>query len=237
MPGTVEAAPARESEHNHDDVPIPSGADASPGEAMQSDVSPVPEIATTPAGTDQSPGNAPAPAPSRDLAASRYYDAATIAAADRDLRREHGGMTFSQIFFNIAEYQARRGGDGYRWDGEAWIGGDINRLPLKSEGDGTFGKSSGQIEVQALYSRALDPYWNLQAGVRYDLKRNPSRTYAAIGIEGLAPYWFNVEGTIFLSDSGGCIWPRRGLVRSTRGAVCRASAVHRSEFRSAGRCA
>ncbi|MES3082456.1 copper resistance protein B [Sphingomonas faeni] len=92
-------------------------------------------------------------------------------------------------------------------------------------------------EVQALYSRALDPYWNLQAGVRYDLKRNPSRTYAAIGIEGLAPYWFNVEGTIFLSDSGGCIWPRRGLVRSTRGAVCRASAAHRSEFRSAGRCA
>ena len=57
--------------------------------------------------------------------------------------------------------------------------------------------------VQALYSRALDPYWNLKAGVRYDLKRNPSRTYAAIGIEGLAPYWFNVEGTIFLSDSGG----------------------------------
>ena len=70
--------------------------------------------------------------------------------ANRDLRREHGGMTYYQVLFNLAEYQARKGGDGYRWDGEAWIGGDINRLTLKSEGEGTFGKPLEAAEVQAL---------------------------------------------------------------------------------------
>ncbi len=153
-------------------------------------------------GTDLAPGNAPAPAPRTGLAGSRYWGADAMAEASDDLHREHGGMTYYQILFNLAEYQARKGGDGYRWDGEAWIGGDMDRLTIKSEGEGTFGKSLGQAEVQALYSRALDPYWNLQAGVRYDFKPNPSRTYATVGIEGLAPYWFDVEGAVFLSDKG-----------------------------------
>ena len=130
---------------------------------------------------------------------------------ENDLRREHGGMTVYQILFNLAEYQARKGGDGYRWDGEAWIGGDINRFTLKSEGEGTFGKPLEQAEVQALYSRALDPYWNLQAGVRYDFKPNPSRTYATVGIEGLAPGFFEVEGALFLSDKGDVLGRAEGL--------------------------
>src|SRR3546814_8960012 len=55
-----------------------------------------------------------------------------------DLHKEHGGGTFHQVMFNLAEYQARKGGDGFRWDGEAWFGGDVNRLVLKSEGEGAF---------------------------------------------------------------------------------------------------
>ncbi len=125
-----------------------------------------------------------------------------MAKADRDLRREHGGMTYPVVMLNIAEYQARRGRNGYRWDGEASFGGDINRFTLKSEGEGSFGERLEQAEIQALYSRALDPYWNLQVGVRHDIRPNPSRTYATLGIEGLAPYWFEVEGALFLSNKG-----------------------------------
>ena len=153
-------------------------------------------------GTDLPQGNAPAPAPQPGLAAERYWGVDAMAKADRDLRREHGGMTYRQVIFNIAEYQAREGADGYRWDDEFSIGGDINRFVLKSEGEGTFGGPLEQAEIQALYSRALDPYWNLQVGIRHDIKPNPSRTYATIGIEGLAPYWFEVEGALFLSNRG-----------------------------------
>ncbi|MEG3086874.1 copper resistance protein B [Sphingomonas sp. PB4P5] len=184
------------------DMSAMPGMEMAPGQGVQHDMSSMPGMATAPAGTDLQPGDAPAPAPSTALAASRYYGEAATNEANRNLRREHGGMTYYQILFNLAEYQARSGGDGYRWDGEAWIGGDVNRLTLKSEGEGTFGEPLEAAEVQALYSRAIDPYWNLQAGVRYDFKPNPSRTYATIGIEGLAPYWFDVEGAVFLSDQG-----------------------------------
>ena len=80
--------------------------------------------------------------------------------------------------------------------------GDIDRLVLKSEGEGVFGQSLESGEVQALYSRALDPYWNLQAGVRHDFQPGPPLTYATIGVEGLALYWFETEAALFVSTDG-----------------------------------
>lgn len=154
------------------------------------------------AGTDQPAGNAPPPMPPDDLAAARFYDPTAMAAADRAMRREHGGMRFKQIIFNLAEVQVRRGRDGYRWDGEGWFGGDIDRLVVKTEGEGTIRRRVEAAEVQALYARAIDPYWNLQAGIRQDLGAGTRRTYATLGIEGLAPYWFDVEGAVFVSNRG-----------------------------------
>lgn len=172
---------------------MPAGSAAAEGSASSAE----------PAGTDLPPGNAPAPAPPPEAnAADSFWGSAAMAEARETLRREHGGGTFSQLLFNLAEYQVRSGRDGYRWDGEAWIGGDINRLTLKSEGEGAFGRRVESAEVQALYSRAVDPYWNLQAGVRQDLGRGPRRTYATIGVEGLAPYWFETEAALFLSNKG-----------------------------------
>jgi copper resistance protein B len=153
-------------------------------------------------GTDQPAGDAPPPAPPTTLAAARFYDPATMATANRIMRDEHGGMQMSQILFNLAEVQVRNGRDGYRWDGAGWFGGDIDRLVVKSEGEGGFGDKVKSAEVQALYSRTLDPYWNLQAGFRQDLGAGAKRTYVTVGIEGLAPYWFDVEGAVFLSDKG-----------------------------------
>ena len=150
----------------------------------------------------QSVGSAPPPPAPTDRAADRFYDPAAMAAANRQTRMEHGGMRFSQILFNLAEVQVRDGRDGYRWDGEGWFGGDIHRLVVKTEGEGTFRDRVGAAEVHALYSRAIDPYWNLQAGVRQDVGGPARRTYAVVGVEGLAPYWFDVEGALFLSDKG-----------------------------------
>lgn len=147
-------------------------------------------------------GNAPPPPAPTTRAADRFYYPAAMAAADARMRQEHGGMRFSQILFNLAEIQVRDGRDGYRWDGEGWFGGDIHRLVVKTEGEGTLGGRIGTAEVQALYARAIDPYWNLQAGLRQDVGMGARRTYAVVGVEGLAPYWFDVEGALFLSDKG-----------------------------------
>ena len=153
-------------------------------------------------GTALPAGDAPAPAASEATYADGVWGRDAMLGSRRMLRSEHGGGTFSQIMFNLAEVQVREGRDGYRWDGEGWFGGDINRLVIKSEGSGSFGEGPDDAEVQALYSRAIGPYFNLQAGVRHDFTPNPSRTYATVGFEGLAPYWFEVEGALFLSDKG-----------------------------------
>lgn len=205
MPGMpMGDAPAADPPAGHDMAEMPMSdapaADPHAGHDMAGMASPPPAAAV---GTDLKPGDKPAPAPAADHLADRYWGAGAMAESRADdLRREHGGMTFYQIMFNLAEYRARKAGEGYLWDGEAWVGGDIDRVWLKSEGEGRFGTALEKAEFQALYSHAVDPYWNVQAGIRHDVGRGPSGSYATVAIEGLAPYWFDVEGALFLSDKG-----------------------------------
>lgn len=143
----------------------------------------------------------PPPPAATDHAADRYYDPATMAAARREMRMEMGGMPFSKIMTNLLEYQAGPQGGGYRWDGEAWIGGDINRLVLKSEGEGSVRDGLESGEAQALYSRAVGRYTDLQVGVRQDFSPH-ARTYLAVGAQSLFPYWVDVNASLFLSTRG-----------------------------------
>ena len=144
---------------------------------------------------------APPPVPA-DFYADRDYPVAAMDAARATMMREEGGQRFHQILFNLAEVQARAGRDGYRWDGEAWLGGDIDRAVIRSEGGGRFRGGVDAAEVQALYSHAIGPYFDLQGGVRQDLGRGPRRSYATIAIEGLAPYMFETEARLFVSTRG-----------------------------------
>ncbi len=192
----------------HDMTTMP-GMDMPAGQAGAHDMATMPGMAMEPgsampsaAGTTLAPGNAPAPAPPTDHYADRVYAPEAMASARGELKREHGGNNHSMVLFNLAEYQFRNGQDGYRWDGEGWYGGDINRFVVKSEGEGAVRGGIESADVQALFSHAIGPYFNLQAGVRQDFKPTPRRTYATVGIEGLAPGFFEVEGAAFLSNKG-----------------------------------
>lgn len=147
-------------------------------------------------------GDTPAPAPPTDHAADAIFGPEKMAVARDTLRHEIGRMTSYSISFSLAEFRVQSGRNAYRWEGEGWIGGDVNRFVVKTEGEGAVGKGVEAGEVRALYSRALDPWFNLQAGVRHDFEPGQPRTYATIGIEGLAPYLIKVEGSLFLSDEG-----------------------------------
>ncbi len=89
----------------------------------------------------------------------------------------------------------------FRWDGEAWAGTDMDRLWLKSEGFVERGKATDG-DTEALYDRPIPhfKYFDVQAGVRYDLDSNRGRTWGALGVEGLAPYWFQFEPTFYFSN-------------------------------------
>lgn len=146
----------------------------------------------------------PTPAASlpSDHAADLYYDPAAMRKARLAMTKENGGMRFSQIMVDRLEYRLQGGGDLLHWEGEGWIGGDIHRLAFRTKGDAEVGGKLDHGEVQALYSRAIDPWFNLDAGVRQDFGATRDTTYAVLGVSGLAPYWFEVEASAFLSDEG-----------------------------------
>jgi Copper resistance protein B precursor (CopB) len=75
-------------------------------------------------------------------------------------------------------------------------------LRLESEGEGVLSESPEPAELQALHSRAIDPWLDVHAGVRHDFRPDPERTHLVVGVQGLARYWFEVDGALFLSDKG-----------------------------------
>ena len=147
-------------------------------------------------------GNAPAPAPPEDHAADAIFGADIMAKSRKELAYEVGGMGYSLVTIDLLEVGFQKGEESYRFEGEAFTGGNINRFGVKFEGEGAFGERIDDLELQALYSRAIAPYWNLQAGVRYDIKPDPSRTYLVAGVEGIAPYWFKMNAAGFVSNKG-----------------------------------
>lgn len=136
---------------------------------------------------------------------ARAADAIWGADAMRDsreaLKHENGGQSFAWFQADRFEYRARDGSDGYLWDLQGYYGGDIDKFWFKSEGEGSFGDKPESAEVQALWSHAITPWFDLQAGVRHDFA-GPDRTHAVIGIQGLAPYLFELDAAAFLSNKG-----------------------------------
>lgn len=134
-------------------------------------------------------------------AADAIWGAEAMNASRRQLAKENGGQKISWFMADRAEYRLREGKDGYLWDGQGYYGGDINKFWFKTEGEGSFGEKIESAEVQALYSRAIAPFFDFQAGIRQDFAPI-DRTYAVVGIQGLAPYLFEVDAAAFLSDRG-----------------------------------
>ncbi len=133
--------------------------------------------------------------------ADKYWGKEAMDKSRAYVTKSISGMTVFTFMIDRAEYRAREGGDGYLWDAQAWYGRDIDKLWIKSEGEGNFGETIESAEVQALWSRAIAPYFDLQLGTRYDFEP-VSRGYLVAGIQGLAPYWFEVDGAVFISNKG-----------------------------------
>ena len=118
-------------------------------------------------------------------------------------------MPHSFLLFELLEYRAYNFGPAtFTWDFVGWIGGDYNRLWIKTEGDLNLRRGNGvQGDLQLLFGRLIAPFWDFQAGVRFNGIMGPGRprngrTYAVVGLQGLAPGNFDVEPSLYLSDRG-----------------------------------
>lgn len=135
-------------------------------------------------------------------AADTIFSPSEMAEARAALLPITGGATHHFFGVDRLEAQIANGEDGYVWETNFWIGGDIDKLWIKSEGEGEFGGELDEAEIQALWSHAIGPFFDLQTGVRYDIRPQPDRAHAVIGVQGLAPYFFEIDGAAFLSNEG-----------------------------------
>lgn len=145
-----------------------------------------------------------APEPPKGKAIRKYADdTGTKARKNFGAQPVHDNEMFALFQADRFEYQAREGEDLMLWDGNAWIGGDYNKLYLESEGSWLVdAEEFEEIGVELLYGRSIDTFWDFQIGVRHDFEPDPERTFAAIGVQGLAPYWFEVDATAYVSEDG-----------------------------------
>jgi copper resistance protein B len=164
-------------------------------------------------GAPQSPASAPTPGEDH----SAHQMPATVAlptfippvtAADReaafpdlDGHSVHDNAVNYFVLFDQFERQSADGLSGFSWDTKGWIGQDRNRLWFRTEGERAGGRFD-QAQTNLLYGRAISRWWDMTAGVRLDTVPGTPRTALAVGVQGLAPYWFEVEASVYVEFSG-----------------------------------
>lgn len=139
-------------------------------------------------------GRAPTDARSPDYSDGIGYGA--IPGMDMADDAAVGMLRFDQF-----EQYHGRDGSGQAWEVQGWYGDDADKLRLRSEGE----RSAGRIEdgdAEVLWSHAVAAYWDTTLGMRHDFGRGPARDWLAVGVQGLAPYWFELEATAYLGPSG-----------------------------------
>jgi len=112
-------------------------------------------------------------------------------------------QSFGSLMVDRFEHVRVRNGDDRNttYDLQARYGRDYNRFVLKAEGE-VAGGEVHESRTELLWSHAVAAYWDLQAGMRYDGGEGPSRRWLAFGVQGLAPYWFEIDATVYLGDEG-----------------------------------
>ncbi len=112
------------------------------------------------------------------------------------------GQSFGSLRVDRFEHVRTRAGEtSTAYELQARYGRDYNRFVLKAEGE-VAGGEARESRTDLLWSRAVAAYWDLQAGMRVDGGEGPSRRWLAFGVQGLAPYWFEVDATLYIGDEG-----------------------------------
>ncbi|KAB0494529.1 copper resistance protein B [Pseudomonas vancouverensis] len=153
--------------------------------------------------SQMSHGQMPATAPRESRTPIPLPTAADRAAVyvDPTGHRVHDTALNSFFLADKLEWQDADDGSTLAWDLSGWIGGDIDRLWLRSEGERSNGVTE-DAEIQALWGHAISPWWDLVGGVRQDFKPGAPQTWAAFGVQGMALYNFEAEATAFISEAG-----------------------------------
>ncbi len=114
-----------------------------------------------------------------------------------------GNDMYTAVMLDRLEAQNSSSGHATYWEGQGWVGGDMNKAWFKTQGDAAQGRVQ-TADAQLLYSHAVAPYWDVQAGARHDFQTGgqPAREWLALALKGLAPYNFDVDASIYAGSQG-----------------------------------
>lgn len=132
--------------------------------------------------------------------AAAFPDLGDMTMADHGM--DDDAVYFRTLFDGLEWRRARDGGsDAIGWNATTWIGRDIDKLWLKTSGERRAGRT-GNARIEALWGHAIGPWWDTVVGIRHDSRPGPSQTRAALGVQGLAPYQFEVDAMLYLGGPG-----------------------------------
>jgi copper resistance protein B len=118
----------------------------------------------------------------------------------------HDHQTFGAIKVEQLEYRWNDDAETFNWDLQAWRGGDYRRFQVNTEGEIGLDESSGEMELELLSSHLIAPFWEFQWGAKYehiyDAEDSDGRAFATIGLQGLAPYLFEIDTDLSVSHEG-----------------------------------
>lgn len=182
----------------------PKSAEAMTGmDHGKADAAPTHDMGAMDHGSMQMQGGS-APADARDPDA--YSGGYTLGSGKYSLGPAHrlhmsDEHNFASVQLNRLEYVRARGNESAAYEGQAWFGGTYNRAVLKAEGEVAKGKLVDS-RTELLWGHAISTFWDSQLGVRYDHGIGPDRGWLAFGVQGLAPYWFNVDAAAYVGNNG-----------------------------------
>lgn len=145
-----------------------------------------------------------APADTRDphaYSGGYTLESGPYALQGKRLLRLGDEKAFATVLFDNLEAVRSNGSHSQAYDAMAWFGRDYDRLVIKAEGEVSSGKVQ-EARTEALWSHAVATFWDAQLGLRYDSGTGPDRRWLAFGVQGLAPYWFEVDATAYLGEGG-----------------------------------
>lgn len=112
----------------------------------------------------------------------------------------HGNTRHTLVRVDRLEWRPQASGDRGAVTFDGWWGGDLDRLWFSADASAGAGDAEGHVELA--YGRAVARWWDVVAGLRQDIGDGPSRTWAAVGLHGLAPFWFEADATLFVGEGG-----------------------------------
>lgn len=107
----------------------------------------------------------------------------------------------TMITIDQLEKRDASSGKPFAWEVQGWAGYDLDKLVFKTEGERADGETE-KAELQLLYSKAIDPYWDIQFGIRHDFHPKPTQDWAVIALQGVAPYYFETDASLFIGEDG-----------------------------------